>query len=243
MSLAFSTAVLLLVFIPGVILRRSYLSEPFSKTYVRSSFSDEVGFAVFPALILQVLMILAVECFSSYRIDFKTLGVLTVGAHDEHAQTIAFENLQHHLGAIAAYNIILWTASAALGHLARWIVITSELDIRYPLLRFDNEWYYFLTGREWRLRSGVDYDVVWLDALVSTGSMNVLYSSIFQSFQMSSEGSLNSICLSQAEKRIDGNEGAAPIAGQGFIVKYDEILNLNVSFYFANQADAGKRAE
>ena len=243
MSLAFSTAVLLVVFVPGVILRRSYLSEPFSKIYVKSSFSDEIGFAVFPALILQVLMIIVTEALTGYRIDFRALGVLLVGAHDESAQAAAFESLRSNLGAIATYNIILWTTAAALGHLARWIVIVREWDIKYPLLRFDNEWFYFLTGREWGLRSGTDYDLVWLDALVSTGSANVIYSGIFQSFQMSGEGSLNSICLSRAQKWIDGRQAPVVIPGKGLILKYDEILNLNISFYFAAEEDAGNESE
>ena len=244
MSLAFSAAVLFLVFVPGVILRRSYLSEPFSKAYFKSSFSDEVGFAVIPALILQVMMIFVTEASTQYRIDFRTLGVLLVGAHDESAQAAAFESLQRNFRVIAAYNIFLWAAAAVLGHLARRLVIAREWDIRYPLLRFNNEWYYFLTGREWGLKSGADFDVVWLDALVSTGSATVIYSGILRNFQMSADGSLDSICLSEAEKKVDdllATTFAIPV--KGLILQYEKILNLNVSFYFAAERGAGKESE
>jgi hypothetical protein len=240
-SLAFSAVVLFLIFVPGVVFFRSYFSEPFSKSYIKSTFADQIGFALIPALVLQLLMLCVVEATTSYRIDFRTLGILMVGAHEESAQAAAFVNLERHLAAIVGYNLVLWTAAAALGHLARWIVITFEFDTKLALLRFDNEWYYFLTGREWGLRGGADFDFVWLDALSSTGSGTVLYSGILQDFGMSNKGSLDWICLSEAEKRSDDSMAtAAAIPGKGLILQYDRILNLNVAFYFATERDLAR---
>jgi len=240
-SLAFSAVVLFLIFVPGVIFSRSYFSEPFSKAYIKSTITDQVGFALIPALVLQVLAIAVVETTTSYRIDFRSLGILIVGGHEGSAQAAAFGNLERHLDAIIGYNLALWAIAAALGHLARSMVIRFELDTKVTLLRFDNEWYYFLTGREWGLRGGEDFDFVWLDALSSTGSVTVLYSGILQDFGMSGEGSLDWICLSEAEKRSDGALASAEfIPGKGLILQYERILNLNISFYFATEREFGR---
>ena len=53
-----------------------------------------------------------------------------MGGHEGSAQAAAFGNLERHLDAIVGCNLILWAIAAALGHLARSIVIRFELDTK-----------------------------------------------------------------------------------------------------------------
>lgn len=230
MSLALSAVLLLGLFLPGVIARRSYLSYPFSKKYSISTITDEVALSVIPALLLQFLMVEIVAGFTCYRVDLQQLGALVTGGSDA-TTAIAFQNLQRYLAPIALYNIVIWLAAASIGHSLRRLVIGLRLDLRYDFLRFSNEWYYFLTGRQWNLRVNSDFDVVWIDALVNIPSGTVIYSGVFDSYKLTYDGSLDYVCLTQA-RRWMGTGALAPvkIAGKALVVKYENTLNLNLAF-------------
>jgi hypothetical protein len=230
LSLALSAVLLLVLFLPGVIARRSYLSYPFSKKYSVSSMTDEVALSVIPALILQFLMLEIVESTTSYRVDFQQLSAILTGG-SEVATAIAFQDLKMYVAPIAAYNIAIWSSAATIGLGLRWLVNRFELDLRFNLLRFSNEWYYFLTGRQWRLKLNLDFDVVWVEALVNTTSGMALYSGIFDSYKLAQNGSLDYICLSEARRRMSLDAGTpVMIAGKGLVMKYETILNVNLLF-------------
>ncbi len=112
------------------------------------------------------------------------------------------------------------------------MVLKLEFDRRFAFLRFSNDWYYLLTGREWGLKRGADFDLVWLDALVEGGAGAVIYSGRLHSFYLARDGGLESLCITEAQKwMIPGAFAPLTIPGQGFVIKYSEVLNLNIVFY------------
>lgn len=238
MSVAFSAVVLYIIFVPGFIFRRAYLSIPFSRKYAVSSPFDDIA-AIILAIILQAAMCGMAQRLSPYRIDFAVLGELIVGTKSDLVQSSAFSNIQEHLGTIAAYNFSLWAVAGLLGCGFRLIVLNLRLDTLplFRFLRFSNIWYYFFTGRQWALREGEDFDLVWLDALAQVGQSTTLYSGRLHSYFLAPDGGLDSICLSDAQRWPPHNPGASTgttpvlIPGQGFVIKYSQILNLNITFY------------
>jgi hypothetical protein len=231
MNLAFSAVLLFVLSLPGVIARRVYLSYPFAKKYSISSINDEVAWSLIPALVLQYLMLKIVGWKFSYTVDYQVLGSLIAGGGNGVATEIAFENIRAHFDQIALYNGSLWIVAASVGFLARRFVILSKLDLRWEFLHFSNEWYYFLTGREWGLRLGVDFDIVSIDALVHDGSRTIIYSGAFDSYKLAPEGKLDYVCLQKAQRWM-GPKASAPvdIPGKGLVIKYEDTVNLNLSF-------------
>lgn len=240
MSLAFAAVELFLLFAPGVIFRRSYLSYPFSKRFSASSASDEVLWAIIPAIALHLLGLAVLGlCWPQYGVDFQTLGVLLVGAKDDAASAAAFGNLGEHLWSIAGYNAGLYLLAVASGGGARQLVLRFELDRKFQVFRFNNDWYYLLTGRQWGLRHGRDFDVVWIDALVSTGKEVVIYSGVFDHFFLSRDGGLDSLCLREASRaplQAYPPPERIEIPGEALVLKYEEIRNLNLAFYSLQDA-------
>jgi hypothetical protein len=231
MSLALSAVLLLVLFLPGVIARRSYLSYPFAKKYSSSTIADEVALSVIPALVLQFLMIELVARYTPYRVDLQELSAMLVGGSDA-TTAIAFQNLQTHLRPIALYNFVLWTAAAIIGIGLRSAVIFCNLDLHFNVLRFNNEWYYFLTGRQWNLRLNDDFDMVLVDAMISTPSGPVIYSGILDNYKLARDGNLDYLCLRDVDRTlIPGVFAPAAIPGKGLIVKYENTINLNLTFW------------
>ena len=244
MNLAFAAVMVFLLFAPGVIFRRAYLSYPLSKRYAASSASDEVAYAAVPAVVLQFLMLETVQHMSSYRVDFVSLGDLLVGTHADAAQDAAFRALSIRLTPIAAYNLVLWFIAGLSGYIARLVVFKLELDSRWQVLRFNNDWYYLLTGRQWRLRRGIDFDVIWVDVLVKGSGAPTLYSGVLDYYFLARDGGMDSLSLSYAQRWPEPfAEKAKPIPGQSLILKYSEILNLNLAFCRLNETPAASAAE
>lgn len=231
MNLAASGLLFFIFVLPGVLFRWGYLGFP--RDYSAAALSAEGVYVVVAALFIQVVMILAVQWLTVCRIDFQTIGLLAVGSSDQHLMAQMFTQVHKDLGIIAVYHAILWTLSYMLGVRVREVAMARRWDRQVGPLRVGNNWYYILTGREWNLEVGEDFDYVWLDALVVSGSETTIYSGVLSNFYFSADGNtVESVCLSKAQKRATPNAPAATIIpGNYLIIKYGEIRNLNISFY------------
>ena len=231
MNLAASGLLFFIFVLPGVLFRWGYLGFP--RDYSAAPLSAEGVYVVVAALFIQVATILSVQWLTVYRIDFQTIGLLAFGSSDQHLMAQVFTQVHQDLGTIAAYHAILWPLSYMLGVGVREIAIAQGWDRQAGALRLGNNWYYILTGREWNLEVGKDFDYVWLDALVVSGSETTIYSGVLSNFYFSADGNtVESVCLSNAQKWAAPNALAPTvIPGHYLIIKYGEIRNLNISFY------------
>lgn len=228
MNVALSASVLLILSLPGIIARRAYLSFPFAKRYAVTSIADEIALSVIPALLLQLGMMGVVECLTPYRVNLVILGNLFTGSAQ--ATAAAFANIERRLIPIAIYNLILWSLAVSFAWVLRSAVVKYRLDLRFRPLRFTNEWYYFLTGREWD-RSPGDIDLVMVDAFAVVGNETFIYSGRLDSYKLGRDGNLDYICLTST-RRWAGPNAFAPVAipGEALVLRYETIANLNISF-------------
>lgn len=228
MNVVLSGAVLLILSLPGIIARRVYLSFPYAKRYAITSIADEIALSIIPALLLQFAMVEAVEYFTSYRVDLVLLGDLLTGSAQ--ATAAVFANFERWLVPIAFYNFMLLALAAAIAWLMRQIVIRGRLDLRFRPLRFSNEWYYFLTGRECD-RQPNDIALVMVDALAVVGNETFIYSGRLDSYKLGRDGNLDYICLTNT-RRWTSPHALAPVSihGEALVLLYDTIANLNISF-------------
>jgi hypothetical protein len=111
------------------------------------------------------------------------------------------------------------------------------------VFRFNNDWYYLLTGRQWEFCGGRDFDVIWVDALVKSSPTPVLYSGVLDPYFLSRDGGMDSVCLSYARRWVDPHpRKSVPIPGESLVLKYLELLNLNVSFYRLDNLPGGPQS-
>ncbi len=121
----------------------------FSRRYVRTSIFNDVARAIIPSLLFHSLAYFIIERFESFTtaISFRALGILLVGGNSD---KIIQDVFQHNIGSFIP-NIFCYLSSSILfGLLAGWLFVLLirhfHLDLKYELLRFDNEWYYALSG-------------------------------------------------------------------------------------------------
>jgi hypothetical protein len=148
------------------------------------------------------------------------------------------------------YFSTLYAASWALGYGAHRFVRANSLDRTFRSLRFNNYWYYLLSGE---LLEFPDYDVaprpvegVILTAIVEAGGRGYLYRGLVQDFTYSKTGELDSVLISSAYRRElahdreslqQGSLGKLRpdkrfyrIQGDFLVLRFCEIKTLNVDY-------------
>jgi hypothetical protein len=161
---------------------------------------------------------------------------------------------------VAGYLVSLYGASAVAGNLGHRAVRRLKLDHSTKTFRFDNYWYYMLTGEVLDFREnageGRRVDGVYLSAVVDHSSGSYLYRGIVSDFTFDRDGKLDTIVLADAHRRRlvdDREEEAAPraavgpsapdqryyeIRGDFLVLRYDELRTLNLD-YFAVMLEDG----
>lgn len=258
MNLAFGALLLFLLFFPGILLRIAYLNGPYSRKNIQSSLVDELILSLAPALILQFVGYVVVERFSPYHVRLEVLYQLIVGVSNPQYKP-NFALIEASLGHFLSYHFLLFVVAVLVGKGARYLVKQTNLDIRFHSLRFNNDWYYLLSGRilDFPGRPGNTQAIsyVFVDTLVETKEGSYLYCGILEEFFLSKDG-LDRICLSQVYRRklsddapgedapgvAISDDDEAPtgkpfdqryyeMPGDLFVIPYAQIRNLNLSYF------------
>jgi len=262
MSFAFPALLVFLLVLPGIILRYSYARGPWgwaSPTSMRRV-SEELAYGVAFALVLHAVWLLAVRGLG-FRPDVHAMVLLLVGNFGPEGKYLerVLESVAGHYPGIAAYLVSLYGASAVAGNLGHRAVRRLKLDHRTKTFRFDNYWYYMLTGEVLDFREnaaeGRAVDGVYVSAVVDHSSGSYLYRGIVTDFTFDRDGSLDTIVLTDAHRRRleDDREDREPppqvgpaepderyyeIRGDFLVLRHSEIRTLNLD-YFAVTLEEG----
>jgi hypothetical protein len=248
MNLILGSILLFILLSPGLIFRYSYLQGTYSKQTFKISAVDEIFWAVIPAFVFQLAGILVIIHFTIYQVRLDQLYLILTGADSE----IDFNFILGSLPVFLVYIVILIVIAAVLGLSARFIVRKFQLDLRYPFLKVNNEWYYLFSGEILDFLDSPgeskNVEMIQIDVLVSTGDGTMVYSGTLENYFLSKDNGLDRIYLSNVYRRkmkddldrtkpnvgyldrfLDERYYAMP--GDLFVVTYDKIINLNVTYH------------
>ena len=249
MNVALGTIIIVFLFTPGIIFRISYLNGPYSKQNFKSSPVDELFWSIIPAVFIQFTGILIVEKLFSYTINLETLFYLIVGSTEG---KVNFQYVKNSLSGFLTYSLITFVISGLLGYGLRQFVRRLKLDLKYPFIRFNNDWFYLFSGLllDFPGMPGEtkDIEVIQVDALTKTNEGNVLYSGYLLDFYLSKTDGLDRLYLTSVYRRafkdditdedyISGgldekafDKRYYKMPGDIFVISYDQIINLNITY-------------
>jgi hypothetical protein len=262
MNIAFPALVIFLLLLPGILfqfaLRRGFWRSPVAL----KEFTEEVARGALAALVLHIIAIFFVTTFSSYRIDFQALVILMTGwpKLEVAQEQNVLRAVGNHSIAILSYLIGVGALGLILGFLLHYLVRKYCLDIRFPLLRFNNDWHYMFMGealsfgargRSSEIRSLRDsVDLVFVTAVVDQPGEAMLYWGILTDFAFNRSGGLDRIVLKGARRRklledppnavpasgaadnadLSPADGFYEIRGDFFVIQFEAIKNLNIEY-------------
>jgi hypothetical protein len=262
MSFAFPALLVSLLVLPGIILRYSYARGPWgwaSPTSMRRV-SEELAYGVTYALVLHAIWLVLVRGLG-FQPDVESMLLLLVGNFGEGSRYLdrVLASAPGHYTGVAGYLVSLYGAAAVAGNLGHRAVRRLKLDHRTKTFRFDNYWYYMLTGEVLDFREnaaeGRRVDGVYLSAVVDHGSGSYLYRGIVSDFTFDRDGALDTIVLADAHRRnlADDRVEAGPPAGVGpsepderyyeirgdfLILRYSELRTLNLDYFAVTLEEA-----
>jgi hypothetical protein len=263
MNFAFPALLVFLLVLPGIILRYSYARGPWgwaSPTSMRRV-SEELAYGVAFALVLHTAWLFLVGCLG-FDPDVEAMFLLLVGDFGERSLHLdrVVESVAGNYPGVAAYLVSLYAASAIAGNLGHRIVRGLKLDHLTKTFRFDNYWYYMLTGEVLDFREnageGRSVDGVYVSAVVDHQSGSYLYRGIVSDFTFDRDGALDTIVLTDAHRRrlADDREEGEPrvpvgpsepderyyeIRGDFLVLRSREIRTLNLDYFAVTLEESG----
>ncbi len=245
MNVAFSALLVFLLLLPGFLFR-TYFKRAEKVVLDIKPFGQAAIDAFLAALVLDLVWYWGAALVTSYRVDFKAL--LTLVAGDKSA------NLDSAIAEVATdpwhpgiFFASLYAFAILAGFGLRYAVTRWRLDRRgAPLanfLRFDTPWYYLFTGYD----RATPPDGVAIGAVVCLGSSAYLYTGVLVEYFLDDQGQLNRLVLASAARRPLSDDQASesgadpdqppayeerfyPIEGDYFVLRYSEVLTLNVRY-------------
>jgi hypothetical protein len=160
---------------------------------------------------------------------------------------------------VAGYLVSLYAAAGVAGNLGHRAVRRLKLDHLTKTFRFDNYWYYMLTGEVLDFREnageGRSVDGVYFSAVVDHASGSYLYRGIVSDFTFDRDGALDTVVLTDAHRRklVDDREEREPpphigpsepderyyeIRGDFLVLRYAEIRTLNLDYFAVTLAES-----
>lgn len=255
MSFAFPALLAFLLVLPGIILRYSYARGPWgwaSPTSLRRV-SEELAYGVAFALVLHALWLRLVRGLG-FAPDVDSMFLLLVGSFGDGDRYLdrVLSAVSDPYPRVAAYLVSLYMASAVAGNLGHRAVRRLKLDHRTKTFRFDNYWYYMLTGEVLdfpeNAGEGRRVDGVYLSGVVDHASGSYLYRGIVSDFTFDRDGGLDTIVLADAHRRrlVDDREDDTPratvgpampdqryyeIRGDFLVLRFSEFRTLNLDYF------------
>ena len=247
MNIPLSGFILFVFLIPGIVYRRLYYSEEFSKQFFKVSLFAVFISTILPSLLFQTIWYFGCQFFG-YEVKIELFGNLI----STKPNSAIFENLEEYAAPIVFYHVSMIAIAAFSGFFLRKIIRYYKLDRKWKILRFQNKWHYILKGEFYDFpRANVNLEnddvdnieFVFVDALIETSDCTYIFDGFLVDYELSSDGGLETITLAEVERRklsddilvsSDNDDTRSPyydIEGHILLIKYSETKNLNFTYY------------
>jgi hypothetical protein len=247
---------LLVMFIlPGYVARSVYFSFPFSEGARTKDPVPDAFWALVTGTCIEVGWLWIHRQLTGRWMGSDELAFLLTGSPVDELNAIMMRNMAESRLQLLFFLCTPLAAAAGLGLLARRLVLHTGADIRFPLLRYSNRWYYILSGRMrddgGRLKPlPADVNYVRLEVLCREGDRHVVYSGRLTEFRLLPGDRIHSFRIRHPFRRYpevataEGSNGDGPGGFEAMEVSekrflHDDIIDLTPYYYVVKPSDRG----
>lgn len=240
MDIAIGGIVLLVILLPGISFRKGYFSEEFSNQYTIRDFFQLFINTLFPSLIAYILFLPIIYFLFGYFYSLNAfLGILS---SNEDLIEQSIKQIDKFKFEIIIFQMVINLTAFIVGYQIKNLILKNSYDALNKFLRYKNVWHYLLSAKfflfrrsqiELRNNTIEDIDITFIDALLNIGNDNCIYTGVLVDYELSTDGSLDLLYIKNAQRKfvnIDNDTNYKDIDGHVIILKYEHIINLNLSF-------------
>ncbi|MDV6169557.1 hypothetical protein R1T16_14065 [Flavobacterium sp. DG1-102-2] len=127
MNIALAGFVIILLLLPGLLFRKSYLSGEFSREYIVEDFFELLINSLIPSFLFYLVIGLPISLLFGYPYDFeKLLGLLS---SDKELLSHSLKNIEENKYAIITFHIFINSLAYTSGFLCKNLVLTNRLTL------------------------------------------------------------------------------------------------------------------
>jgi len=234
-NIAITTIILAILLLPGIVFRRFYYTEEFSKQYQRKNFFELFFSSLIPSLLFHSIWFFVIQAFG-YSIDFEVIGYLFSKNSD-----LAYSNIDKFFPQIILYHLSIILFAVFVGFFSKKIIRNNRIDRRIKFFRFSNSWHYLFSGEffdfpraAFNIREDVDeIEYFYVDVVVDTNYGTLLYEGFLVDYELDDLGELDYISIKETQRRLlkdDNSSDKYDIPGHIIIIPYSSIKNINLTF-------------
>ncbi|MEK6748895.1 MAG: hypothetical protein AABY83_06775 [Pseudomonadota bacterium] len=238
MNIALPAFLIFLLVLPGSIFRASFhRAERTSLDFkpFASQTATSIIYAIFLHLFWSAITTAILNPFN-ISVDYTALLELLIGSKDDHS--LIATHVAEYPSLIAIYYLSLSLFAFWFGIGIRAYVEKNQWDRRGPfesIFKFDTPWFYLFTGLT--DNDSKNFDGVYLTAIVNVDGGSYLYQGALFEYEVDQEGNLDRVLLKRTFRRKleednsnDSNTKWSPIEGDYFVLRYSEIVTLNIMY-------------
>jgi hypothetical protein len=241
MNIALGSTFAIVFLLPGILFRKGYFSGEFSRQFLSKDFFQLFINTLIPSVLIYIIA--WPFCYwAGWTYDLRVIFGLIASSDNLNSSSI--EAIITYQFPILSFLVIINLSSLLTGFLLNLIVRRNWWDVKYNIFRYENIWHYILTAKFFHTNRSQfelsrdkidDIEISYCVALVSIGGENILYNGILIDYQLAHDGGLDLIFLKDTKRRLINNPNGVyeNIDGNIFVIKYENVINLNLTFYRA----------
>lgn len=244
MEIALGALIIIVLLLPGVSFRKGYFSEEFSNQYTIKDFFQLFVNTFIPSIVIYLLA-LPLIMLLGYQYNFKILLGL-ISSNDDLLKN-SITKIEYFKYEIIFFQLIINILAFFAGYKIKNIIVKNSFDTKIEFFRYKNIWHYVLSAKFAKFkRSQIAFntdveeiDMTYLDAIISIGDDTFLYNGLLVDYQLASDGRLDFLIIKEAQRKLIGKKKFKNIDGHIIVLKYENIINLNLTFIQAEEDSNG----
>lgn len=253
MNLAATTIILVFLLTPGLVFRKFYFSEQFSKQYQRPNYIELLLSGFLASIVLHFFVVWIFNSYLNIDVEIAVVGAMLYGGSEA---LESFKLLDRNIDSFILYCVIIYLMAMFGGWAGNKIIRSAKWDREIKLYRYENYWHYILNGEfvefpraniYWE-NTPEDVEMVFIDALVKLSDGDYLYQGFLVDYELTKQGGLDCLYLidpirqKMNSKFLDSSQ-QKEIPGGIFILKYEHVINLNIGYYKMEDITEGSGGE
>ena len=256
MEIAFSTFLILAVILPGFLFNIALFSPNIAVkdgAFSRQSFLEKIPFSLMYSFMFHLMGFLVMKWWLNGNIDINKIISILAGQYGKdglflHTNSVSFIHTVY-------YFIVITFFAWFTGFILRVVIKRYGLDLKFPGLRIDPDWYYLLSGDKFLFRESKLFlktpDAITLDTIIHHTEGDYLYSGLLFDYKLDIDGEIEYVILLEARRRKLSNdkdqlmrdkaiERYYRIDGDYFVIKKSEMVTMNFLALFIGDYGEGE---